>query len=182
VGGLQPAERAIINGSSGGVGTFAVQIAKALGAEVTAVCSTTKVDMVRSIGADKVVDYTREDYTELERGYDLLFDNAGTRPWSETSRVLSPTGRNVTITGPKHAIMGPFRALAFRKLLSMFGSRSFTWFTAQSDADDLESLAELAAAGEIVPVIENTYPLEKTPEALQYLSEGHALGKLVISV
>lgn len=182
VGGLQPGERVLINGASGGVGTFAVQIAKSLGAEVTAVCSTTKVDMVSSIGADKVIDYNREDYTESERGYDLLFDNAGNRPWSETSRVLSPAGRNVTITGPKHALMGPFRALAFRKLVSMFGSRSFTWFTAHSDAGHLKYLAELASTGEIVPVIENTYPLEKTAEALRYLSEGHALGKLVLNV
>lgn len=182
VGGLRSGERVLVNGASGGVGTFAVQIAKALGAEVTAVCSTSKVDMARSIGADKVVDYTREDYTLSERGYDLLFDNVGNRPWSETSRVLTPAGRNVTVTGPKHALMGPFRALAFRKLMSMLGSRSFTWFTAHATVDDLQYLAELADTGKVKTVIENTYPLEKTPEALRYLSEGHALGKLVISL
>lgn len=182
VGGLRSGERVLVNGASGGVGTFAVQIAKALGADVTAVCSTTKVELARSIGARKVIDYTSDDYTMSERGYDLLFDNVGNRPWSETSRVLTPAGRNVTITGPKHAVIGPFRALAFRKLMSRFTSRSFTWFTAGVDPDDLVFLANLVEAGEVVPVIENTYPLEKTPEALRYLSEGHALGKLVVEV
>ena len=182
VGGLTEGQRVLINGASGGVGTFAVQIAKALGAEVTAVCSTSKVEMVRSIGADKVIDYTRSDFTETERGYDLLFDNVGLHGWSNTSRVLTPSGLQVAVTGPKHGIAGPMRENIFRKVSSMFGSRRFTWFTAQVKADDLGYLAGLLETGVISPVIENSYPLEKTPEALRYLSEGHALGKLVISI
>lgn len=182
VGGVKPGERVLINGASGGVGTFAVQIAKALGAEVTAVVSTTKVDMVRSIGADRVIDYTRADFVESERDYDLLFDNVGNRPWSQTRRVLAAEGRNVTVTGPKHAVLGPFRRLVFRKLFSSFDSRSMTWFTAQGKREDLAFLADLLESGAVRPVVENTYPLEKTAEALRYLGEGHALGKLVIAV
>ncbi len=181
VGGLKSGERVLVNGASGGVGTYAVQIAKALGADVTAVCSTAKVDMVRSIGADKVIDYTRDDFT-LDRNYDLFFDNVGYRPWWQTSRILTPTGRNVTTTGKKHALMGPFRSLIGRKILSMLGGRSMTWFTAQVKHEDQQFLVGLVESGAIKPVIENTYPLEKTQEALRYLGEGHALGKLVINI
>ena len=181
-GGLQSGQRVLINGSSGGVGTFAVQIAKALGAEVTGVCSTAKVDTVRSIGADHVIDYTIDDFTATERGYDLLFDNAGNRPWSETSRVLAPSGVNVTITGPKHAWFGPLRNLLVRKIASWFGSKRLTYFTAHVDRADLEFLAGLLEQGEVVPVIEQTYPLEGLPDALEYLGEGHALGKIVITM
>ena len=181
VGGLRAGQRVIINGASGGVGTFAVQIAKALGAEVTAVCSTSKVELAKSIGADKVIDYTKVDYTASERGYDLLFDNAGNRSWSKTRRVLADGGINVTITGPKHGLMGPFRNLAFRKAASMLGGKRFTWFTAAVRSDDLAFLAELLESGDVVPVIETVYPLEQVPEALHSLSEGHALGKLVIT-
>jgi NADPH:quinone reductase-like Zn-dependent oxidoreductase len=162
------------------VGTFAVQIAKHLGARVTAVCSTTKVDMVRSIGADEVIDYTRHDFVQTERGYDVLFDNVGDRPWSQTRRVLTATGINVTITGPKYPVAGPFFRLISRKVASSFVGRRFTWFTARARIDDLEFVARLLDEGEIAAVIENTYPLEKTADALRYLGEGHALGKLVI--
>ncbi len=182
VGGLVAGQKVLINGASGGVGTFAVQIAKALGAEVTAVCSTGKVDMVASIGADTVIDYTKDDYTATERGYDLIFDNVGNRPWSATSRVLAPNGTNVSITGPKHALMGPMRNFVGRKAMSMPGSKRMTWFTAHVDQADLEVLAGLLESGAITPVIEATYPLERVPEALAYLSRGHALGKLAISV
>ena len=181
VGGLQVGQRVLVNGASGGVGTFAVQIAKALGAEVTAVCSTTKVDMVQSIGADRVIDYTRDDFVEAERGYDLLFDNVGDRPWSETRRVLTAEGTNVTVTGPKHRWMGPFRAMIYRQLVSSLGSQSFKWFVSHPKPRDLEFLAGLLASGDVVPVVENTYPLEKTADAMRYLGEGHVLGKLVIN-
>lgn len=181
VGGLQAGERVLVNGASGGVGTFAVGIAKALGAEVTAVCSTTKVDLVRSLGADKVIDYTQDDYTRTERGYDLLFDNVGTRGWYATSRVLAPRGRNVTITGPKHALVGPMRNLLARKAASMLSLRSMTWFTAQVTHEDQAFLAGLVESGALAVVIERTYPLERTVEALSYLGEGHAAGKLVIT-
>ncbi|MDH5420418.1 MAG: NAD(P)-dependent alcohol dehydrogenase [Acidimicrobiia bacterium] len=182
VGGLEAGQKVLVNGASGGVGTFAVQIAKALGAEVTAVCSTTKVDMVRSIGADKVIDYTKDDYVESERGYDLLFDNVGNRPWSATSRVLSPGGINVTITGPKHAVMGPMREQLFRKVVAGFGKKRFAFFTAHVNPEDLEVLADFLETDAIVPVIEATYDLEHLPDALRYLGDGHALGKLVVSV
>jgi NADPH:quinone reductase-like Zn-dependent oxidoreductase len=182
VGGLRSGQRVLVNGASGGVGTFAVQIAKALGATVTAVCSTTKVDMVRSIGADRVIDYTREDFTETERGHDLLFDNVGDRPWSETKRVLTETGVNVGVTGRKHRWLGPFRELVYRKAAAAFDSRRFAWFTASIRSEDLEFLAGLVASGAVVPVVEDTYPLEKAPEALWYLGDGHAAGKLVITV
>ncbi len=179
---LEPGQKVLINGASGGVGTFAVQIAKALGAEVTAVCSTGKVDMVGSIGADRVIDYTRDDYVETERGYDILFDNVGNRPWSETRRVLASGGINVTITGPKYRWMGPFRLLLARKVASMFGSERLTWFTAQANREDLETLARMLESDAVVPVVEDVYPLERAPEALEYLGEGHALGKLVITI
>lgn len=181
VGHLEAGQRVLINGASGGVGTFAVQIAKALGAEVTAVCSTAKVDMVKSIGADRVIDYKTNDYVETERNYDILFDNVGNRPWSKTRRVLTPTGINVTITGPKHAVLGPIRSLLARKLASKLGSKRMTWFTAQVKGEDLAFLADLLEAGRITPVLERTYPLEQLPEALAYLGEGHAHGKLVIT-
>jgi NADPH:quinone reductase-like Zn-dependent oxidoreductase len=170
----------IVNGASGGVGTFAVQIARALGAEVTAVCSTAKVETARSLGAAKVIDYTSSDFTDTERGYHLLFDNAGHRSWSETSRVLAEGGINVSITGPKHALMGPFRNFLVRKLLSSFGGRRFTWFTAAAKKEDLEFLGGLLSSGSLAPVIERRLPLEGMPEALDYLSQGHAAGKLVI--
>ena len=182
VGGIEAGQKVLVNGASGGVGTFAVQIAKSFGTEVTAVCSTTKVDMARSIGADHVIDYTAADYVATERGYDILFDNAGNRPWSQTSRVLEPGGINVTITGPKHAWLGPFRNLLGRKLAAMFGSKRMAWFTAQVKREDLELVANLLESGAVAPVIEATYPLEKLPDALRYLGEGHAHGKLVITI
>lgn len=182
VGGLESGQKVLVNGASGGVGSFAVQIAKSLGAEVTAVCSTTKVEMVRSIGADRVIDYKKDDYVATERDYDLMFDNVGNRPWSETSRVLAPGGINVTITGPKHAWFGPLRNLLARRLASMFGNKRLTWFTAHVARDDLDVLASLLESGAVAPVIERTYPLEELPEALRYLGRGHALGKLVITI
>jgi NADPH:quinone reductase-like Zn-dependent oxidoreductase len=181
VGGLQPGQRVVVNGASGGVGTFAVQIAKALGAQVAAVCSTTKVDVVRALGADHVIDYMRQDYTEELEGYDLLLDNAGDRPWSETKRVLSRAGVQVTITGPKHRVMGPFRLLVFRKLMSGLDSRRFSWFTAQMKRDDIETLGGFLATETVAPMIERTYTLARIPDGLRYLSEGHAVGKLVVT-
>lgn len=181
-GRLRAGQKVVVNGASGGVGTMAVQIAKAIGAEVTAVCSTTKVDTARALGADRVIDYTKEDYTDLVRDQHVLFDNVGNRAWSDFSRVLVEDGIVVTITGPKHALFGPLRNLAFRKLLSRFGDRGFTWFTAQVKREDLEFLAGLLESGELEPVIEREYPLEQVPDALRYLGEGHARGKLVVTV
>jgi NADPH:quinone reductase-like Zn-dependent oxidoreductase len=181
VGSVESGQRVLVNGASGGVGTFAVQIAKALGAEVTAVCSTAKVDMVRAIGADHVIDYTRDDYVETERGYHVLFDNVGDRPWSVTRRVLGDGGVNVTVTGPKHRWLGPVRELVFRKAASLFDRRRLAWFVSTMKPEDLEYLAGLLASGAVVPVIEATYPLEQTADAVRYLGDGHAAGKLVIT-
>lgn len=181
VAGLSAGQRVVINGASGGVGTFAVQVAKHLGAEVTAVCSTGKVDMVESIGADRVIDYTKEDFTESERGYDVLFDNAGNRPWRETSRVLADGGINVTTTGPKHAVLGPLRHLVVRKVASRLGDERFTWFTAAVKREDLQYLAQLLETSELDPVIERRYSLDEVPKGLAYLEEGHAHGKLVVT-
>ncbi len=182
VGGLRAGQRVLISGASGGVGTFAVQIVKALGAEITAVCSTVKVDLMASIGADRIIDYTRQDFARTESGYDLLFDNVGDRPWSQTRQVLSPTGILVTVTGPKHRWAGPIRALALRKAQSLFDTRTMTWFTAAMKRAHLEQLAGLLASGTVKPVIEETYPLEKTSEALRSLGEGHSAGKRLITV
>ena len=161
---------------------MAVQIGKALGAEVTAVCSTGKVDMASSIGADRVIDYTKEDFTELVRDQHVLFDNVGNRAWSETSRVLAGGGVNVSVTGPKHAVMGPMRRFVYRKLMSRFGDKRFTSFTAQVKREDLEFLAGLLESGDLQPVIEKAYPLSEVPEALRYLGEGHAHGKLIVTM
>lgn len=182
VAGLRAGQRVLVNGASGGVGTFAVQIARALGAEVTAVCSTSKVEMVSSLGAHRVIDYTREDFVRSERGYDVVFDNVGDRPWSQIRRVLSPGGIDVQVTGPKYRLAGPLRELIFRKTLSRVGSRRFTWLTAAMSRGHLEQLAALLASGDVKPVVEATYPLEKTAEALAYLGEGHAAGKLVVTM
>jgi NADPH:quinone reductase-like Zn-dependent oxidoreductase len=182
VGRLEAGQRVVVNGASGGVGHLAVQVAKALGAEVAAVCSTTKVDLAHSIGADRVVDYRRSDFTAELRDYDLLFDNVGDRPWSETSRVLAEGGRNVTITGPKRAIIGPMRSFIVRKLAAGLSSKSFTWFTAHTNRTDLESLASQLDLGTLDPVIEATYPIAGVPDAMAYLAEGHARAKLVVIV
>jgi NADPH:quinone reductase-like Zn-dependent oxidoreductase len=178
--GLQAGQRVVVNGASGGVGTMAVMIAKALGAEVTAVCSTSKVDMVSSIGADRVIDYTVDDYIELVADQHVLFDNVGDRGWKVTSRVLAPGGIDVMVTGPKHGWFGPMREILARRLAARRGDKRFANFTASVKTEDLETLAGMLGSGAIVPVIERTYPLAETPAALSYLGEGHALGKVVI--
>ena len=182
IGQIQSGQKVLINGASGGVGTFAVQIAKSFGADVTGVCSTRNVDMVRSIGADHVVDYTQEDFTQSGQSHDLMFDVPGNRPWAECKRVLSRGGTYVMVGGPKGRWLGPLRHLLGVKVASLVGNRRVGWFVAQMKEEDLSFLSELLESGEVVPVIEATYPLEQTPEALRYLGEGHAQGKNVITV
>lgn len=179
-GGVGPGQRVVVNGASGGVGTTAVQIAKALGAEVTAVCSSAKVDLVRSLGADHVIDYTVGDYTRLVGDQHVLFDNVGDRGWKETSRVLAPGGTQVAITGPKHGVLGPMREMLARKLASRRSDKRFVSYTAAVRAEDLQTLADMLESGAVVPVIERTYPLAGAVEALGYLAQGHARGKLVV--
>ncbi|MBU1339317.1 MAG: NAD(P)-dependent alcohol dehydrogenase [Acidobacteria bacterium] len=176
-GKVQPGQKVLINGASGGVGTFSVQIAKALGAEVTGVCSTAKVDMVRSLGADFVIDYTREDFTKGERRYDLILDNRGNRSFSDLKRVLKPDGLILPNTG--HGGMSyVFKAY----FMSMFSRRFGRPFLSVPNHKDLTVLKGLCESGKVTPVIDKTYPLSETPEALGYLDEGHARGKVVITV
>ena len=177
VGKLQPGQKVLINGASGGVGTFAVQIAKALGAEVTGVCSTRNVDMVRSLGADDVVDYTRQDFTQNGRRYDLILDNVASHSFSEIMRVLTPQGLIVPNSG--HSGMGyVFKAFLLSPFLRQLGSVYF----AVPNGKDLTQLKEWLETGKVKPVIDRTYPLYEAPEAFRHLDKEHARGKVVIMV
>ena len=177
VGKLQPDQKVLINGASGGVGTFAVQIAKALGAEVTGICSTRNVEMVRSIGADHVIDYTKEDFTQGEQRYDLILDNVANHSFSDLRRALTPQG--IIIPNSGHSGMG-YVIKAF--LLAPFMRQQGNMFLATSNSKDLDYLKQLIEDGKVTPVIDKTYPLSDTPEAFRYLEEEHARGKVVITV
>jgi NADPH:quinone reductase-like Zn-dependent oxidoreductase len=182
-GRVQPGQRVLINGASGGVGTFAVQIAKALGAEVTGVCSTRNVAMVASLGADQVIDYTREDFTRIGRSYHLLLDVAGSRSWPECRQVLAPLARFVMVGAPKgSALLGPLGHIIGVRLASLRASQKVVFFISRPDRQDLVALQELLEAGTVTPVVERTYELPEAADAFRYLGEGHAQGKLVISM
>jgi NADPH:quinone reductase-like Zn-dependent oxidoreductase len=186
-GRIQHGQKVLINGAAGGVGTFAVQIAKSFGADVTGVCSTRNVDMVRAIGADHVVDYTREDFTRSGRRYDLMLDIAGNHSLSAVRRVLSSDGTLVAVGaagGPdEQAASGAILVGMLEVLLvSRFTSQRLLPFLAKRSRDDLIALKELIEAGKVTPVIDRTYPLSETPEAIRYLEGGHARGKVVITV
>ncbi|HOU13153.1 MAG TPA: NAD(P)-dependent alcohol dehydrogenase [Anaerolineae bacterium] len=177
VGKLQPGQKVLINGASGGVGTFAVQIAKALGAEVTGVCSTRNVDMVRSLGADDVVDYTREDFTQNGRRYDLILDNVASHSFSDLMRVLTPQGLIVPNSG--YGGMGyVFKAFLLSPFLRQLGSM----YVAVPNGKDLSQLKEWLETGRVKPIIDHTYELRETPDAFRYLDKEHARGKVVITV
>jgi NADPH:quinone reductase-like Zn-dependent oxidoreductase len=178
-GHVRAGERVLINGAAGGVGSFAVQIAKAYGAEVTGVCRTRNLDMVRSIGADHVVDYTRDDFTKSGR-YDLIVDCYATRPLAACRRALAPNGRYVMVGGP--ALLAPVAGLIAAKLLSLGSNRKAGIVSAKNNLKDLITLAEWMDAGKLKPVIDRRYTLSEVPEAIRYLEEGHARGKLVIRV
>jgi NADPH:quinone reductase-like Zn-dependent oxidoreductase len=182
-GQVHPGQKVLINGASGGVGTFAVQIARSLGADVTGVCSTRNVDLVRSIGADHVIDYTREDFTQGAQHYDLIVDNVGTHSLLEYKRVLNPKGIVLMIgsTTPGNWfgwLAAPIEGL----MLSPFVSQKFGMFLAELNKDDLATLGTLMQSGKVTPVIDKRYKLNETPEALRYLEEGHARGKVVLTV
>jgi NADPH:quinone reductase-like Zn-dependent oxidoreductase len=182
-GGLQSGQKVLINGASGGVGTFAVQIAKSLGAEVTGVCSTGNVDLVGSLGADQVIDYTRQDFTRSDVRYDLMLDVAGSRSWSECKRVLADEATFVIVGGPKtNRLLGPLSHVAKVRLASLRASQKVVFFLAKMNKEDLVVLQELLEAGRVTPVIDRRYELSKVPEALGYLGEGHASGKVVVTV
>ena len=183
-GRMQSGQRVLVNGASGGVGHFAVQIAKALGGEVTAVCSTGKVDTARELGADHVIDYTREDFTESGRRYDLVIDVAGSRPWSRCVRAMEP-GATLVITGASSLIHSAWRMIghmAATRLAALPGSRSAVFFIAKVRQDDLRVLAEMLADGRLRPVIDERWPLSDVVAACRQLSQGHARGKIVIDV
>ena len=181
-GKVQPGQKVLINGASGGVGTFAVQLAKSFAAEVTGVCSTKNVEMVRSIGADHVVDYTKEDFTKSEQRYDLMLDNVGNHSLSESMRVLNPHGKYIMIGGPTGRWIDPLPRAFKARVMGRFVSQEVGMFLAQLKHADLALLGDLMQAGKVTPVIDRRYRLSELPEAIRYLETGHARGKVVITV
>jgi NADPH:quinone reductase-like Zn-dependent oxidoreductase len=182
-GRIQPGQKVLVNGAAGGVGTFAVQIAKSFGADATGVCSTGNVDMVRSIGADQVVDYTQEDFTKSGQRYELLFDCVGNRSLSECRRVINPKGTLVMVGAPKNVPVSTLLAGLIEVLVSSrFVAQKLVVFLARSNTEDLTVVGELIATGKVRPVIDRRYKLSEVPEALRYAEEGHAQGKVVITL
>ncbi len=181
-GRLKPGQKVLINGASGGVGTFAVQIAKSFGAEVTGVCSTRNVEMVRSIGADHVVDYTKENYTESGQHYDLIIDNVGNHSLLANRQALEPDGIFVIIGGPKGNWLGPLMSPIKALMLSPFVGQEFVLLLAKLDKDDLAILGDLMQEGKVTPVIDRRYRLHEVPAAIRYSEEGHARGKIIIDL
>jgi NADPH:quinone reductase-like Zn-dependent oxidoreductase len=182
-GRIQPGQKVLINGAAGGVGTFAVPIAKSFGANVTGVCSTRNVDLVRSIGADDVIDYTHEDFTKSGQRYDLMFDCVGNHSLAACRRVMSPKGTYLMVGGSGGGRwMGPLAHGLRAVLLSRFVSQNLVLFFTSPSKKDLVALQELAETGKVTPVIDRTYPLSEIPEAIRYLEEGHARGKVVIAL
>ena len=182
-GQLQAGQQVLINGASGGVGTFAIQIAKALGAEVTAVCSTGNVEQARSLGADHVVDYTREDFTRSDRRYDLLLDVAGGKSWSQLRRVLTQDATVVIVGAQKRRLVGPIGHIVRLRVASLLrGSQKAVFFIAKTNRADMEILRELLETGKVKPVVDRKYELAETADAFRYLGEGHARGKVIVTV
>ncbi len=184
-GKVQAGQKVLINGASGGVGTFAVQIAKTFGADVTGVCSSRNLDMVRSLGADHVIDYTKEDFTKSDQRYDVILDNVGTQPLSGFRRVLKPNGIFVMIGGggPNEgkwvgALARPIKTM----LMSPFTSQKMGMMLAELNQKDLTVLGDLMQSGKVTPVIDRTYKLSEVPAAIAYLEQGHARGKVVITL
>jgi len=182
-GQIHAGQKVLINGAAGGVGTFAVQIAKSFGAEVAGVCSARNLEMVRSIGADRVIDYAKEDFASMGQRYDLILDCVGNHSLSEFRRVLNPQGAYVAVGGPsgRWMIGGLLKAI-FLPLFSLFGSQKFTTVLMRRSNQDLSILRELMATGKVTPVIDRSYGLTEVPEAIRYLEQGHARGKVVITV
>jgi NADPH:quinone reductase-like Zn-dependent oxidoreductase len=181
-GHLQPGQRVLGNGASGGVGTFAVQVARALGADVHAVCSTRNVAQAEELGAARVFDYTREDFTRSGVRYDVLFDNAGNRSWAAMRRALAPNGTVVLVGGPRgKRLLGPLGHIVRIKLASKLGKRTAVFFIAKPNSDDLATLRDLVEAGHVQPVIERRYELAQIAEAMREMN-GHARAKIVLTV
>jgi NADPH:quinone reductase-like Zn-dependent oxidoreductase len=184
-GKVQPGQKVLINGASGGVGTFAVQIAKSFGADVTGVCSTRNLDMVRSLGADHVIDYTKEDFAKGDQRYDAILDNVPNHSLSECRHVLTAEGKYVMIGGGgpnDNRWIGPFGRLIQALVVSPFVSQKMGMMMAELKKSDLTILGDMMQSGKVKPVIDRTYKLSELPEAIRYLEEGHARGKVVITV
>lgn len=182
-GRIAPGQKVLVNGASGGVGTFAVQIAKALGAEVTGVCSTRNVEMVRSLGADHVIDYTKANFTEGREQYDLVLDNVGNHGFFDLKRVVKPDGVIVIVGGSKKdPWLGPIKRVIWQAVVAHFIDQRLTFFIASVNQADLEVLAALVREGKLKPVIDRRYPLEETGAALEYIGSQRARAKVVINV
>lgn len=182
-GGIQAGHRVLIIGASGGVGTFAVQIAKALGAHVTGVCSGRNIELVGSIGADEVIDYTKQDFTRTGQRYDLILDNIGDRSVGQRKRVMNPNATLVVVGGPKtNRMFGPMTAFVKVSVASRLGRGKLMGMLAQPIQADLVTLTGLLESGKVTPVIDKTYLLPEVPKAVAYLGEGHARGKVVVSI
>jgi len=181
-GRIQPGQTVLINGASGGVGTFAVQIAKSFGAQVTGVCSTRNVDMVRSIGADRVVDYTKEDFTTSAQRYDLILDNVGNHSLRKLRRVLNPDGKYIMIGGPPGRWIAPLPRVINAFVLSRFVSQDMRFYLSQLRKEDLTVLRDLMERGKVTPVIDRRYTFTDVPTAIRYLEAGHARGKVVVTM
>jgi NADPH:quinone reductase-like Zn-dependent oxidoreductase len=184
-GKVHAGQKVLINGASGGVGTFAVQIAKSFGADVTGVCSTRNLDLVRSLGADHVIDYTKEDFTKGDERYDVILDNVGTQPLSGFRHALQPKGICVMIGGggPNDGgLIGPMGRPIVALLMSPFISQKMGMMMAELNKEDLTILGDLMQSGKVKPVIDRTYPLSRIAEAMRYLEAGHARGKVIITV
>ncbi len=180
-GGIAAAQQVLINGASGGVGSYAIQIAKALGAEVTAVCSSGNVDLAVKLGADRVIDYTREDFVAIGGAYDIVFDVPGNRSLSSIRRIMADGGRYVLIGGSKARVLGPLPRLAKMLLLSPFVSQSFRPLLSKENAIDLETLRLMLDDGRIESVIDRSYDLDGVAEAVEYQGQGRAKGKIIIT-
>jgi NADPH:quinone reductase-like Zn-dependent oxidoreductase len=181
-GKLQAGQKVLINGASGGVGTFAVQIARTFGAEVTAVCSTANVERAKSLGADIIVDYTKQDFTRNGQQYDLLFDIAGSRSWFACKRVLKPNATVVMVGGPKTPLIGPLSHIISMRVASFRASQKIVFFVANFNREDFSTLGKLMASGEVKPIVDRTYPLNRINEAMAYLGTGHARAKIILTM
>lgn len=182
-GHVAAGQKVLINGASGGVGTYAVQLAKSFGADVTAVCSTRNVDLVRSLGADRVIDYTQANFTEDQQQYDLIVDNVGNHDFSDLRRVVKPQGTIVTVSGPKeNAFLGPISRIIKQEILAKFIDQQLVFFVADIDAADLQLFADLMRAGKVKSVIDRRYPLEQTAAALEYIGSRRARGKVIVTL
>jgi NADPH:quinone reductase-like Zn-dependent oxidoreductase len=180
-GQIRSGQRVLINGASGGVGTFSVQIAKSFGAEVTGVCSSRNVDMVQSIGADRVIDYTQEDFTRDGHRYDLIFDVAGSHPVSDCRRLLNPNG-TLVLAGQSSREKPSILPFLLTPVVSRLLKRKQITFIAKHSKADLLAITELVDAGKVTPIVDRQFPLSQVPEAIRYLGEGHPRAKIVITV